>query len=213
VTMAEHKGRPQHHGGAKAPAKEDGKEATEVLLGGFGGQGIILSGLILGKAAALFTDKKAAFTQSYGPEARGGACSANVIISDEEIDYPYVDSPHFMMTMSQGAYEKYVPMLRPGGILMIEEALVQLTRPRDDIEVYSIPATRLSEQLGKKIVANIVMLGFVAAVSRVVSYDAMKQAILDSVPKGTEELNMRAYNTGYEYGVKQLEEHAARKRA
>ncbi len=211
--MAEHKGKPQHHAEGKGAPTAGGKEATEVLLGGFGGQGIILGGLILGKAAALFTDKRAAFTQSYGPEARGGACSANVIISDEDIDYPYVEHPHFMMTMSQGAYEKYVPMLRPGGILMIEEALVTLTRPRDDIEVYSIPATRLSETLGKKIVANIVMLGFVAAVSRVVTYEAMKQAILDSVPKGTEELNMKAYNTGYEYGVKQLEEHAARKRA
>jgi len=211
--MAEHKAKAEHRTDrGKAPAAS-GKEATEVLLGGFGGQGIILSGLILGKAAALFTDKRAAFTQSYGPEARGGACSANVIISDEEIDYPYVDRPHFMMTMSQGAYEKYVPLLRPGGILMIEEDLVRLTRARDDIEVYCIPATRLSETLGKKIVANIVMLGFVASVSRVVSYEAMKQAILDSVPKGTEELNMKAYNTGYEYGVKQLEEHAARKRA
>jgi 2-oxoglutarate ferredoxin oxidoreductase subunit gamma len=187
-----------------------GAEATEVLLGGFGGQGIILSGLIMGKAAALFTDKRAAFTQSYGPEARGGSCSANVIISDEDIDYPYVESPHFMMVMSQGAYEKYFPMLRPGGILMIEEDLVELTHPREDVAVFSIPATRLSEQLGRKIVANIVMLGFVTAVSQVVSYEAMKQAILDTVPKGTEELNMKAYNMGYDFGKLQLEERRAK---
>jgi len=192
------------------PAPEGG--AVEVLLGGFGGQGIILSGLIMGKAAALFLGKSAAFTQSYGPEARGGACSANVIISDGEIDFPYVDRPHHMMVMSQGAYEKYSPMLRPGGKLMVETDLVKLTAPRDDIEVYGIPATRLSEELGRKIVANIVMLGFVTAVSEVVTYEAMKSAILDTVPKGTEELNVKAYNTGYEYGRKQQEEHAAQRK-
>ena len=193
-----------HKAGAGAAAG-----TVEVLLGGFGGQGIILSGLIMGKAAALFLGKSAAFTQSYGPEARGGACSANVIIAEGEIDYPYVDRPHHMMVMSQGAYEKYAPMLRPGGKLMVETDLVKLTAPHDDIEVYGIPATRLSEELGRKIVANIVMLGFVTAVSQVVTYEAMKSAILDTVPKGTEELNMKAYNTGYEYGRKQLEERAA----
>ena len=184
-----------------AKARNKGKEA-EVLLGGFGGQGIILSGLILGKAAALFTDKKAAFTQSYGPEARGGACSANIIISDTEIDYPYVQEPHHMMIMSQGAYEKFVGRLRTGGKLLIDEDLVNINHPRRDIEVFSIPATRLAEEIGRKIVANIVMLGFVTAVTGVVDYEAMKAAILDTVPPGTEELNMKAYNTGYDYGEK-----------
>jgi 2-oxoglutarate ferredoxin oxidoreductase subunit gamma len=182
-------------------AKNKSKEA-EVLLGGFGGQGIILSGLILGKAAALYTDKKAAFTQSYGPEARGGACSANIIISDTEIDYPYVQEPHHMMIMSQGAYEKFVGRLRTGGKLLIDEDLVNINHPRRDIEVFSIPATRLAEEIGRKIVANIVMLGFVTAVTGVVDYEAMKAAILDTVPPGTEELNMKAYNTGYDYGEK-----------
>ncbi len=184
----------------------------EIKVSGFGGQGIIRIGMILGKAAALNNNQSATLTQSFGPEARGGACSANVIISDGEIDFPYVDRPHHMMVMSQGAYEKYSPMLRPGGKLMIETDLVKLTAPRDDIEVYGIPATRLSEELGRKIVANIVMLGFVTAVSEVVTYEAMKSAILDSVPKGTEELNTKAYNTGYEYGRKQLEEHAAQRK-
>ena len=183
----------------------------EIVLGGFGGQGIILSGFILGKAATLFSDKHSAFTQSYGPEARGGACAANIIISDTEIDYPYVTEPQHMMVMSQGAYEKYFQDLRPGGNLLIDEDLVSLKHPRDDIHVFSIPSTRLAEQLGRKIVANIVMLGFVAGVTEVVDYDAMKSAILDSVPPGTEELNLKAYNTGYEHGVKAMETH--RKRA
>ena len=182
-------------------------EDIEIKLGGFGGQGIILSGLILGKAASLFSGKRATFTQSYGPEARGGACSANVVISKTEIDYPYVSSPHHMMVMSQGAYEKYVEKLRPGGKLLYDEDLVELRFRRKDISRFGIPATRLAEQLGRKIVANIVMLGFVTAVTEVVDYDAMKSAILDTVPPGTEELNLKAYNTGYDEGAKALEHH------
>ena len=190
-------------GRAAAVANDD----LEVLLGGFGGQGIILSGLILGKAASLFSGKRATFTQSYGPEARGGACSANVVISKTEIDYPYVSSPHHMMVMSQGAYEKYVEKLRPGGKLLYDEDLVELRFRRKDISRFGVPATRLAEQLGRKIVANIVMLGFVTAVTEVVDYDAMKSAILDTVPPGTEELNLKAYNTGYNEGTKALEHH------
>ena len=182
-------------------------EDVEVLLGGFGGQGIILSGLILGKAASLFSDKRATFTQSYGPEARGGACSANVMISKSEIDFPYVTRPHHMMVMSQGAYEKYVDRLRPDGKLLYDMDLVELKFKRNDIHRFGIHSTRLAEELGRKIVANIVMLGFVTGVTEVVDYDAMKSAILDTVPPGTEELNLKAYNTGYDEGRKALEHH------
>jgi 2-oxoglutarate ferredoxin oxidoreductase subunit gamma len=186
------------------------EENTEILFGGFGGQGIILSGLILGKAASLFSGKSSAFTQSYGPEARGGACSANVIISDTEIDYPYITVPHHMVIMSQGAYDRYVKDLRPGGKLLYDEDLVELSWQREDISRFGIAATRLAEGLGRKIVANIVMLGFVTAVTEVVDYDAMKSAILDTVPPGTEELNLKAYNTGHDEGVKALEHHLKR---
>lgn len=204
--MAAKKGKGKGKGDVAGTALGDPLAGTiEVLMGGFGGQGIILSGLILGKAASLFSDQKATFTQSYGPEARGGACSANVVISEEEIDYPYVTRPHHMMVMSQGAYDKYIDDLRPGGRLLIDEDLVELKRPRDDIVVFQLPATRLAEELGRKIVANIVMLGFIAAVTKVVSYDAMKSAILDSVPSGTEELNLKAFNTGYDNGKKALD--------
>ena len=192
---------------AKAATMVSNDEDIGVKLGGFGGQGIILSGLILGKAATLFSDKKATFTQSYGPEARGGSCSANVMISESDIDYPYVTRSHHMVIMSQGAYEKYVDKLRSGGKLLYDEDLVKVKFRRDDIHRFGIPATRLAEQLGRKIVANIVMLGFVAAVTEVVDYEAMKSAILDSVPPGTEELNLKAYNTGYDEGVKSLEFH------
>ena len=197
--------RARDKGKAAKAARVSNDDAVEVLLGGFGGQGIILSGLILGKAASLFSKKKATFTQSYGPEARGGACSANVVISDDDIDYPYVTNPHHIVVMSQGAYEKYSTDLRPGGKLLYDEDLVEPRHRREDIHRFSIPATRLAEQLGRKIVANIVMLGYLTAVTEVVDYDAMKSAILDTVPPGTEELNLKAYNTGYDQGVSALE--------
>jgi 2-oxoglutarate ferredoxin oxidoreductase subunit gamma len=192
---------------AKPATQASNGDDIEVLLGGFGGQGIILSGLILGKAASLFSDKEATFTQSYGPEARGGSCSANVMISKTEIDYPYITRPHHVVLMSQGAYEKYVSDLRPEGNMLYDSDLVEVKFRRTDIQRFGIPATRLAEQLGRKIVANIVMLGFITAVTKVVDYDAMKSAILDTVPPGTEELNLKAYNIGYEEGVKSLEHH------
>ena len=117
-----------------------------------------------------------------------------------------------MMIMSQGAYEKYIDRLRPGGKLLVDDDLVNINHPRSDIEVYIIPATRLAEELGRKIVANIVMLGFVTAVTKVVDYEAMKAAILDTVPPGTEELNLKAYNTGYDYGKKAADLQAKRKK-
>ncbi len=176
---------------------------SDIKLGGFGGQGIILSGYILGKAASIFDNMEAVLTQSYGPEARGGACSADVVISKSKIDYPYLKDIKILVVMSQEAYHTYTKQLPKGGMLLIDENLVEIDKKitaKNKLKVYSIPATRLAEELGMKIVANIVMLGFFTAVTKVVSYDAMKNAILSSVPKGTESLNENAFNKGYEYG-------------
>jgi 2-oxoglutarate ferredoxin oxidoreductase subunit gamma len=173
---------------------------TEIRLTGFGGQGIILSGYIIGKAAAIHDKKEATFTQSYGPESRGGACSAQVIISDEPVHYPHLIDPSILVVMSQEAYNKYAPTLREGVLLIVDENLVETDDHAAAIRLLSVPATRLAEELGRKIVANIVMLGFFAAVTDVVSVEAMREAILSSVPKGTEELNLKAFQKGYEYG-------------
>jgi 2-oxoglutarate ferredoxin oxidoreductase subunit gamma len=172
----------------------------ELRLSGFGGQGVITAGHILGKACALFDQRHVTLMKSYGPESRGGACSAQVIISDETINYPRIVAPSLLVSMSQEAYSKYIQELASGGLLLIDQDLVELTHPRDDIQVYAIPATRIAEELGRKIVANIVMLGFVAANSSVVSVDSLRKAVLSSIPKGTEELNTRAFESGYEYG-------------
>jgi len=174
---------------------------VEVRIAGFGGQGIIRSGNIIGTAAAIHDGKYATFTQSYGPESRGGACAAQVIISDEPIHYPHLLDPRILVVMSQGAYNKYVSGLNRDGLLLVDEDLVELGEEAAGLRVLSIPATRLAEEeLGRRIVANVVMLGFFAAVTDVVSVDALRQAVLGSVPKGTEELNQRAFELGYEYG-------------
>jgi 2-oxoglutarate ferredoxin oxidoreductase subunit gamma len=172
---------------------------TEVRLTGFGGQGIILSGYIVGKAAAIHDKKQATFTQSYGPESRGGACSAQVIVSDEPISYPHLVDPAILVVMSQEAYNKYAPTLKDGGLLIIDEDLVKTDEQAGNVKMLSVPATRLAEELGRKIVANIVMLGFFTAATDVVSVEAMREAVLSSVPKGTEDLNIKAFSKGYEY--------------
>jgi 2-oxoglutarate ferredoxin oxidoreductase subunit gamma len=176
----------------------------EVRLSGFGGQGIMTAGYILGKAAALFDQRNVTLIKSYGPESRGGASSAQVIISDQEINYPRIIAPELLVAMSQEAYATYIEELAPGGLLLIDEDLVELNYPRDDIKVRAIPATRIAEsEVGRRIVANIVMLGFLAANVDVVSVESMREAVLTSIPKGTEELNMRAFEQGYLYSVQQ----------
>jgi len=172
---------------------------TEIRFSGFGGQGIIRSGLIVGKAAALYDDKHATMTQSFGPEARGGACSSQLIVSEEKILYPYITQPDILVSMSQEAYDKFEPELKKGGILLIDEDLVKPKSPRGGIKLFAIPATRFAEELGNRIVANLVMLGFFTAVTGVVSVDAMKKAIPGSVPDRYLELNLNAFDKGFRY--------------
>jgi len=175
---------------------------TEVKLAGFGGQGIVLAGFILGKALSLFDNKNAVLTQSYGPEARGGACSADVVSAEGDIDYPEVTVPHITVIMSQEALTTYGGNIQKNGLMLIDEDLVKMenSNKNSKIKIYSIPSTRFAEELGRKIVANIVMLGFFTSVTDVVSIKAMKKALLDSVPKGTEQLNLSALMKGYDFG-------------
>jgi len=183
----------------------------EITLGGFGGQGIILAGYIVGKAAAIFDKNNATFTQDYGPEARGGSCRAQVVISDEQISYPYSENPLVMVAMSQEAYTKYAAGLDKDALILIDEELVKPDKSANN-KVYAIPATQIAQELGRRAVANIVMLGFMTAISKITSLDAMKKAILDSVPKGTEELNMKAFERGYSYGLDILKTNAEQAR-
>jgi len=150
----------------------------EVKLAGFGGQGIILAGQIIGQAAVLFDHRNAVLTQSYGPESRGGACSADLVISEEEILHPLVIKPQVMVVMSQEAYDRYASELAKGGMLLVDADLVPKKGRRSKRrDIFAIPATRLAEELGRRIVANIVMLGSFTALTGVISVEAIKRSI------------------------------------
>lgn len=179
---------------------------SEIRFSGFGGQGIIRCGLIAGKALSLFDNKQATMTQSFGPEARGSACSSQIVVSDDRVLYPYISVPEILVSMSQEAYEKYEPELRDDGILLIDKDLVKSKPSREKIKTYSIPSTRFAEELGNRIIANLVMLGFFTAITRIVSPEAMKKALPGLVPGRFLELNKKAFDKGYEYGKKIMTE-------
>jgi 2-oxoglutarate ferredoxin oxidoreductase subunit gamma len=173
---------------------------TEVRVAGFGGQGVILSAIVLGKAASIHQGEYATMTQNFGPEARGGACSAQLMLSDKPVLYPYVTQPDVLVVMSQEAYVKFGPELKEGGLLLIERDLVRVTDLPKQTRIYSVPATRLAEELGKRMVLNIVMVGFFAAVTQLLEADAVRKAVADSVPSSFRDLNLKAFDKGYEYG-------------
>jgi 2-oxoglutarate ferredoxin oxidoreductase subunit gamma len=174
---------------------------TEIKFGGFGGQGVILAGMIIGRAASIYDNKYATLTQAFGPEARGSACSAQVIVSDEEILYPYVTKPQILLVMSQEACNKFLPETTEDATVIIEEELVKPKSLKPGMKLFGIPATRFAEELGRKMVLNIVMVGFFTAVTRLVGGNAVREAVKASVPGGTEHLNLQAFDRGYEYGL------------
>jgi 2-oxoglutarate ferredoxin oxidoreductase subunit gamma len=173
---------------------------TEIRIAGFGGQGVILSAMIIGKAASIFQGGHATMTQSFGPESRGGACSAQIILSGEPILYPYVTEPDILIAMSQEAYTRFTPELKDGGLLLVEQDLVHISDPSRRIRVLGVPATRLAEELGRRLVLNVVMVGFFAATTGLLDPQALRHAVRDSVPPASRELNLRAFDRGFEYG-------------
>ena len=173
---------------------------TEIRVAGFGGQGVILAAIVVGKAKAIFQGGYATMTQSFGPEARGGSSSAQCILSDEPILYPYITRPDALVVLSQEAYSRFAPELKAGGILIIEQDLVHVDNVPVGARVYGVPATRLAEELGRKVVLNIVMVGFFGAVTSLVDADALRNAVKDSVPPALEGLNLQAFDKGFEYG-------------
>jgi len=177
---------------------------SEIRIAGFGGQGVILSAIIIGKAGCIYQPGYSTMTQNFGPEARGGACSAQLILSDTPVLYPYVPRPDILVVMSQEAYALFAPQLKDEGTLIIEEDLVRIGALPAGVRVYSIPATRIAEELGKKMVLNIVMVGFFGAITQLLEPDALRNAVGDSVPQAYRELNLKAFDRGFEYGTKAL---------
>ena len=169
---------------------------TEIRFSGFGGQGIILAAVIVGRAAVMYDNKYAVQTQVYGPEARGGASMSAVIIDDEPVLFPKVTSPDIYVIMSQEGFEKYGVSVSETAIMLVDSSLVH---SRPSCRCIEIPATKQArESLGRDIVANIIMIGALVAATGVVSRGAIEKAILDSVPRGTEELNLKAMKKGFE---------------
>lgn len=173
---------------------------VEIRIGGFGGQGIIRAGLILATAACVYGNKNAIQTSSYGPESRGGRCKSEVIISDEDIDFPKVEHPDILVVLSQEAYTEYVENLKENGVLFVDPNLVPDQKKTLKATVYQIPATMIAEELGKRIVANVVMIGAFTAITNLIDAEHVKESIKRNVPKTFEELNLTAFEKGYEYG-------------
>jgi len=170
----------------------------EVRLSGAGGQGLVLGGVILAEAVALFEGKNAVQTQSYGPEARGGASKSEVIISSGEIDYPKATEIDLLLSLTQEACDKYSVDLKSGGILIADARMVK-ELPEGNYRVYNLPIIDTAkEKVGKVFVANIVALGAIAHLLEAVSFDSVEKAVLKRVPKGTEDLNKRALKLGYD---------------
>ena len=187
-------------------------QLTEIRVAGFGGQGVILAAVVIGKAASIYQNGYATMTQNFGPEARGGACSAQLVLSGDPVLYPYVTKPDMLVVMSQEAYVKFAPEVRQNGMLIIEQDLVRIGNLPAGTRVYSCPATRIAEELGKRMVLNIVMVGFFAAVGGVLKPESLRQSVLDSVPSAFKDLNGKAFDAGYKYGIENpdaLPQHAS----
>jgi 2-oxoglutarate ferredoxin oxidoreductase subunit gamma len=167
----------------------------EIRFAGFGGQGLLLAGILLGRTAALYAGKQAAQTQSYGTEARGGASQCNVVIDDQEITYVGVVNPDVFVVMSQEAYDKLIGEVKEGGLVFYDSDLVKVKEnPR--LRQIPIPSTSAAKGLGKQMVANVVMLGAMIEGAKTLDGDQVKTCLKESVPPGTEELNLRAYDLG-----------------
>jgi len=171
----------------------------EIRLGGFGGQGIMLAGQVLGRAAIL-TGKHATMTQSYGPEMRGARVAADVVIADEPIDYPKVIKPEISIFLFQGAYDHY--RREVGRLLIYDQDLVKPEPENhpDDLLLYPIKANRIAEELGRRVVVNIAALGAFTAITDLLPEEAMEEAVLRSVPRKALELNKEAFHRGLEHG-------------
>ena len=178
---------------------------TEIRITGFGGQGVILAGIVLGHAVAVHEGKKAVQTQSYGAETRGGAARAEVVVSDEKIDYPKVISADITITMSQESFERYGTTTRPGSALFVDADLVTGGSESSGCTLYRVPATKIAaDEFKKTLAANMVMLGAVAAVTKVARLESLKMSVIEVAPKASREINTRALERGFEWAVTNL---------
>lgn len=175
------------------------KDVLEIRLSGTGGQGMILAGIILGEAAAIFDDLHALQSQSYGPEARGGASKSEVLISEHDIDYPRVTKPDLLLALSQRACDTYIGDMEKDSVVIVDSLRVKRLPNNPQFKIYKIPFSKISRDItGREITTNIVALGAVNQVLNAVSFESLEKALLRKVPKGTEEMNRKSLYAGAE---------------
>lgn len=170
---------------------------TEVRIAGIGGQGVVLSGVILGRAASLYDGKRAIQTQAYGSDIRGGDVCCEVVVSDDEIVYPAVKNPDVLVVLVQKAFDSNIGDLKDKGVLIVDDDLVELGGLETQAEHYGVPFNRTAiDELGNRIVSNMIMLGYLVEKTGIVSFDALKKAVTDLVPPKTVEMNLEAVKRG-----------------
>jgi 2-oxoglutarate ferredoxin oxidoreductase subunit gamma len=172
----------------------------KIRFSGLGGQGIILSAFILGKAAVLYDDLLAIQTQSYGPEMRGTKCKSDLILSCDRspINYPSIDKADVLVVMSQEAWNAYRANTHPKSYVFIDSDLVRIES--NTYKIFRIPSTKIADQLGNRIVANIVMLGALVEITQIVSKPSIERAVTETVPESLRTLNVSALTKGFEIG-------------
>jgi 2-oxoglutarate ferredoxin oxidoreductase subunit gamma len=180
----------------KSSSNKKTQRKTEIRLSGSGGQGLILAGMILAEAAAIYEGKNAVQTQSYGPEARGGASKSEVIISNSEILYPKTTRLDYLLALNQESCDKYAHDLKEDGLLLVDEDAVEHVPP---VKFISLPLVRTArEKVGRLMTTNIVSLGALVGLSHIVSPSALEKAMLARIPKGTEQMNQKALELGFQ---------------
>jgi 2-oxoglutarate ferredoxin oxidoreductase subunit gamma len=169
----------------------------EVRLSGEGGQGLVLAGAILAEASGVYGEKFVVYTQSYGPESRGGGCRSDLVVSDEPIDYPICTQLDLLLCLTQKACDKYWPLLKKAGLVLVDSRRVQQV-PSGSFQVFSLPFLRTAKiKAGREGAANMVCLGAIAKISGLITLEALSQAMRTRVPKGTADFNQRALEAGY----------------
>jgi 2-oxoglutarate ferredoxin oxidoreductase subunit gamma len=183
--------------------KDQKFERYEIRLSGSGGQGLVLGGVILAEALGVYEGKNVTQSQSYGPEARGGASRSDVVVSDGEIYYPKATEPDLLLCLTQESCDQYYPQLKEGGLLIVDSDKV---RQLPATKTYSLPFIRTAkDQVGTPVVANVVSIAAVAGITGLCSKESILKAVLARAPRGTEDKNKLACELGYEMGVKARE--------
>ena len=173
-----------------------------IRLSGFGGQGVVLASVVIVKAAINYEGKWAIQTQDYGPESRGGASKADVIISDRDIAYPLIETADVLVALSQDAIAQHFPATREGSLVIVDPTFVKEAPKGENVRLIEIPAAKLADELGSRLVANMVTLGALVVLTSVISEDSLEKSIRDNTPRASHVMNIRGMRAGIKYAQK-----------